>query len=504
MQKKENVVVYWGQGPNDQRLSAYCSSPSYDIIIVSFLNEFPNCYNGLPCFNLAGHPWASYYTCDTSTPVYMCPRLGDDIKACQAAGKTILLSLGGAIGNYGFASASSATAFATTFWNMFMGGSGTQPRPFGTAVIDGLDLDIENNNNLYYATFVNSLRALMATDTTRTYIIGAAPQCVYPDASLGPGAGTALTDAAFDFVAVQFYNNPGCQVLSSGFNFGTWHTWAKGSKNPNCRIMVGVPASPSSAGTGFVTESSLEVSLASLHANTAYTNFGGLMMWEVSAAETYACCTNGGAYGPTIASFLHGLGSSTPACTTNADCSNGLFCDGAETCVSGACVSGSAPCTSKCNESTDQCVQCLTSADCNDNNACTTDTCSAAGTCSNALLVPCCGNNVCEVGESCSSCSADCKSGTINTAVNGNGICEIGGGESCLNSADCPGVRTGSTSKRYCCGNVAASYYPISCSNTKCGGPTKCTTTSTYISYCCGDGVCNGPETNASCARDCP
>jgi chitinase len=62
-----------------------------------------------------------------------------DIQTCQAAGKTILLSLGGAIGDYGFTSASQAQGFATMLWNLFGEGTSTT-RPFGSAVVDGFDL----------------------------------------------------------------------------------------------------------------------------------------------------------------------------------------------------------------------------------------------------------------------------------------------------------------------------------------------------------------------------
>lgn len=62
-----------------------------------------------------------------------------DIQTCQARGKVILLSLGGAIGTYGFSSASEAQTFATTLWNTF--GEGTSStRPFGSSVVDGFDL----------------------------------------------------------------------------------------------------------------------------------------------------------------------------------------------------------------------------------------------------------------------------------------------------------------------------------------------------------------------------
>lgn len=69
-----------------------------------------------------------------------------DIKTCQKAGKVVLLSLGGAIGTYGFSSASQATTFATTVWNLFGGGS-SSTRPFGSAVVDGFDLGISQNKS---------------------------------------------------------------------------------------------------------------------------------------------------------------------------------------------------------------------------------------------------------------------------------------------------------------------------------------------------------------------
>lgn len=69
-----------------------------------------------------------------------------DIKTCQAAGKVVLLSLGGSIGTYGFSSSSQATTFATTLWNLFGGGS-SSTRPFGSAVVDGFDLGITQNES---------------------------------------------------------------------------------------------------------------------------------------------------------------------------------------------------------------------------------------------------------------------------------------------------------------------------------------------------------------------
>jgi chitinase len=125
-----------------------------------------------------------------------------DIKTCQAAGKKILLSLGGAAGSYGFTSDSQAVTFADTLWNLFGGGS-SSTRPFDDAIIDGFDLDIEGGASTGYTAFVNRMRTHYAGDSRKSYYIAAAPQCPLPDAYLN----TVLTTAHVDFIFVQFYNN---------------------------------------------------------------------------------------------------------------------------------------------------------------------------------------------------------------------------------------------------------------------------------------------------------
>ncbi|MFQ5415352.1 MAG: S8 family serine peptidase, partial [Phycisphaerae bacterium] len=64
----------------------------------------------------------------------------------------------------------------------------------------------------------------------------------------------------------------------------------------------------------------------------------------------------------------------TAVCTTDAECDDGVFCNGAETCVSGACVAGTAVdcndgigCTDDaCNEATDSCDNVVNNANCDD------------------------------------------------------------------------------------------------------------------------------------------
>lgn len=89
-------------------------------------------------------------------------------------------------------------------------------------------------------------------------------------------------------------------------------------------------------------------------------------------------------------------------CTTNPQCDDGVFCNGAETCVAGSCQAGGYPCGSQlCRESDDQCVNCLTAATCDDGLFCNgAESCNGAGNCQ-AGSDPCPGltcdetNNVC-------------------------------------------------------------------------------------------------------------
>ncbi len=70
-------------------------------------------------------------------------------------------------------------------------------------------------------------------------------------------------------------------------------------------------------------------------------------------------------------------------CDVNADCCQGLGC------VANLCSA----------------FEC----ECDDGDPCTEDSCDpSSGECTNVPIVPCCGNQVCEAGEDCENCEADC------------------------------------------------------------------------------------------------
>ena len=122
----------------------------------------------------------------------------------------------------------------------------------------------------------------------KPYYLTAAPQCPYPDAADGP---MLAGQVYFDAVLVQFYNNYcGVQSFTPGtstqnnFNFNTWDNWAKTvSLNPNVKVLLGVPGSPSAAGSGYESASALAPVISYCK---GFSSFGGVMTWDMS--QVYA------------------------------------------------------------------------------------------------------------------------------------------------------------------------------------------------------------------------
>ena len=156
-------------------------------------------------------------------------------------------------------------------------------------------------------------------------------------------------------------------------------------------------------------------------------------------------------------------------CISHADCNDGLFCNGDETCVGGTCQPGTDQCTTGqvCDERADVCIAaCVDDQDCADTNSCTTDSCDLdSGYCQNDPLpdgtacedgVYCNGVETCDAGgicqpdtnpcpgQMCDEINDECVDCLDNTNCpddgafcNGDEICDNG---SCTSSGDpCPG-----------------------------------------------------------------
>jgi chitinase len=215
-------------------------------------------------------------------------QVGKDITTCQGMGKTILLSIGGeTFTENALSSSDVATTAAKSVWAAFgpkQSGSSTT-RPFGDAVVDGFDFDIEHPDLSNLDVFASELRSLMDAETSKKFYLTAAPQCPYPDQN---EKGFLQGQVAFDAVFVQFYNNPQCGVSSftkgsstqSSFNMATWDNWASTtSKNKNVKIFVGIPGSTAAANPASFVDAATLAEIITY--SKTFKSFGGIMSWDM-------------------------------------------------------------------------------------------------------------------------------------------------------------------------------------------------------------------------------
>ncbi|XP_020577440.1 acidic endochitinase-like [Phalaenopsis equestris] len=253
-----DIAVYWGQSDGEGSLSDACSTKNYAFAIISFLCVFGN--GQTPVLNLAGH-------CDPSSGG--CTGLSDDIHSSQS--KKVLLSIGGGAGSYLLTSQHDARQVADYIFNNYLGGHSSS-RPLGNAVLDGVDFDIEGGSPDHYDDLAKYLSSY--TKQGKKVHLTAAPQCPYPDAWVGKALDTGL----FDYVWVQFYNNPPCQFSEKRPRNleDAWNQWTKGIQAK--QFFLGLPAAPDAAGSGFIPTHELTSQVLPVLKGSS--NYGGVMLWS--------------------------------------------------------------------------------------------------------------------------------------------------------------------------------------------------------------------------------
>ncbi|CCH43403.1 Chitinase 3 [Wickerhamomyces ciferrii] len=283
------TAVYWGQASAKQQnpLRYYCDSDSVDIFLVSFLNDFPNSKKSKYGYELNLANECNYHEAnDQSKTVPNCTTVGVDIKYCQSLNKTVLLSLGGEQGDYGFNSEREAYDFAKILWNSFA--SRNDPnfplsdRPFGNATIDGFDFDLENEDQTGLVTLAKELKKYASQDDSKEYLFTAAPQCTFPDVSMNE----LIEQVELDHLFVQFYNNE-CN-LNKDFNFDIWSKHIESLNYKHTDIFIGLPANSKSAQMGFANKETILTKMQEVWSDEELkTKFGGVMFWDASQGFGY-------------------------------------------------------------------------------------------------------------------------------------------------------------------------------------------------------------------------
>ncbi|MFD9461466.1 chitinase [Streptomyces sp. NPDC060027] len=248
------VTGYWqnfNNGATVQKISAVQSQ--YDIIAVAFADA-------------TSTPGAVSFTLDSAgLGGYTVDQFKADIKAKQAAGKKVIISIGGQNGTVSVSDSASATNFANSVYSLMQ-----------TYGFDGVDIDLENGLNATYMS--QALRSLSAKAGS-SLVITMAPQTIDMQSTSNAYFQTALNiKDILTVVNMQYYNSGsmlGCdgKVYSQGsvdFLTALACIQLEGGLAPS-QVGLGLPASTSGAGSGYVSPAIVNNALDCL---TKLTNCG--------------------------------------------------------------------------------------------------------------------------------------------------------------------------------------------------------------------------------------
>ncbi|MFC9121475.1 chitinase [Streptomyces sp. NPDC057067] len=291
---KHAVTGYWQNFNNGAAVQKLGDVPAdYDIIAVSFADATAT--PGAVTFNLDS----------AGLNGYTLAQFKADIKAKQAAGKNVIISVGGEKGAVAVNSDASATAFADSVYALI--------QEYG---FNGVDIDLENGLNSTYMT--KALRSL-SSKAGSGLVITMAPQTIDMQSTSGEYFKTALNiKDILTVVNMQYYNSGsmlGCdgKVYSQGsvdFLTALACIQLEGGLAPS-QVGLGVPASTRGAGSGYVAPSVVNAALDCLAKGTGcgsfkpsrtYPDLRGAMTWSTNWDAT-AGNSWSGAVGP----HVHGL-----------------------------------------------------------------------------------------------------------------------------------------------------------------------------------------------------
>lgn len=291
---KHAVTGYWQNFDNGATVQKLADVQSqYDIIAVAFADATST--PGAVTFNLDSAGLGGY-TVD---------QFKADVRAKQAAGKKVIVSVGGERGTVAVNDAASATNFANSVYAVM--------REYG---FDGVDIDLENGLNATYMT--QALRSLSAKAGS-SLIITMAPQTIDMQSTSNSYFQTALNiKDILTVVNMQYYNSGsmlGCdgKVYSQGsvdFLTALACIQLEGGLAPS-QVGLGLPASTRGAGSGYVSPSVVNNALDCLTKGTGcgsfkpsrtYPGLRGAMTWS-----TNWDATAGNAWSDAVGPHVHAL-----------------------------------------------------------------------------------------------------------------------------------------------------------------------------------------------------
>ncbi|KPI13521.1 glycoside hydrolase family 18 [Actinobacteria bacterium OV450] len=291
---KHALTGYWQNFNNGATVQRISDVPSqYDIIAVSFADATTT--PGAITFNLDSAGLGGYTVAQFKA----------DVAARKAAGKSVVLSIGGERGTISVNDPASADNLANSAYALM--------QEYG---FSGIDIDLENGLNPTYMT--QALRSLSAK-AGPSLVLTMAPQTIDMQSTAGGYFKTALNvKDILTVVNMQYYNSGsmnGCdgKVYAQGsvdFLTALACIQLEGGLDPS-QVGIGVPASPSGAGSGYVSPTVVNNALDCLARGTncgsfkpsrTYPGLRGAMTWS-----TNWDAKAGGAWSNAVGPKVHSL-----------------------------------------------------------------------------------------------------------------------------------------------------------------------------------------------------
>ncbi|KQJ91845.1 xylanase inhibitor protein 1 [Brachypodium distachyon] len=252
------LTVFWGRNKDEGSLGEACDTGIYNTVIISFYSVFGH---GRYWGDLSGHPLYN---------------IGADIQHCQRKGILVLLSIGGGGSEYSLPTSQSAADVADNLWNAHLGGSRRGVfRPFGNAVVDGIDFFIDQGAPGHYAELVTRLSGYNKHYRGAPGVrLTATPRCVFPDWRIEQALDTGL----FERIHVRFYGDDRCSyphVYKDGV-MAQWNKWT--ARYPRSKIYLGLPAANAPGRNDMVGLMSMNYDL--MPSVKQAPNYGGVMLWD--------------------------------------------------------------------------------------------------------------------------------------------------------------------------------------------------------------------------------
>ncbi|MFF3563451.1 chitinase [Streptomyces sp. NPDC002574] len=289
---KHVLTGYWQNFNNGATVQTIAQVPSqYDIIAVSFADATTT-------------PGAVSFTLDPALN-YSVSQFKADIAAKKAAGKKVIVSVGGQNGTISVTDSASANNFANSAFSLMQ-----------TYGFDGVDIDLENGINATWMT--QALRSLSAKAGSGL-VITMAPQTIDMQSTSFGYFQTALNiKDILTVVNTQYYNSGsmnGCdgKVYSQGtvdFITALACIQLQSGLAPS-QVGLGLPASTRAAGSGYVSPTVVNNALDCLAKGTNCGSFKPSTTWPgLRGAMTWSTnwdATNGNGFSGTVGPHVHAL-----------------------------------------------------------------------------------------------------------------------------------------------------------------------------------------------------